>query len=544
MNINIFNMSKHKKFWLVQMLPFRYEDRDNYTFVNNYQEICCKKGKEGIFGIGWSDFDELQDIFGDISTVDGSLTDNQKNILREKFTKYDIEFKESNNVSDFYEKAYITFWNKSKEKNAKNQEGSQNIDKDNQGEKDSQDADNEKENAQYIDSVNQEDSQDDDKENVNKGLRKALKNFFEIKNGDVVLARLRNGEYIVGEVINDLKEYRKTDSERKVLENHQSQGFGWHCKVQEFYKISRENVPSDIIGRCSQRNSCTISSINNDRLKLFILKLLNKENHCPPIILNSNNFASALNADELEDLVYLYIQEKWDNNLILLPSQCKVNEPRYEFFLKHKNENEKIITCQVKNKAIVDFGTYKCDKNKYEKIYLFSGWGNYGDDSQKEEYKGKIEEIDKADLWNVLKENIQYFKMIQEGYYYKIEEKDEEDIEVEIPSVIGEKNKWSMIKTNEKWKTKSSKFKVVYYNDDGKITKVDEEHNKIKRSRISKIYFNYGEKENKGKFFYYHEFRTFIIVDAKDEKEVNEIKDFIKEEIAPIVEKMLKMNKI
>ncbi len=536
MDINIFNMSEHKKFWLVQMLPFRDEDRHNYTFVNNYQEICCQKGNEGIFGIGWSDFDELQDIFDNISTVDGILTNNQKNILKEKFFEYDIEFIESNNVSNFYEKAYATLWNKSKEKNAKNQEGLQNIDKYNQDEKDSQNADN----------GNQEDSQDNEKEDVNKGLRKALKNFFEIKNGDVVLARLRNGEYIVGEVINDLKEYRKTDSEKKVLENHQSQGFGWHCKVQEFYKISRENVPSDIIGRCSQRNSCTISSINNDRLKLFILKLLNKENQCPPIILNSNNFASALNADELEDLVYLYIQEKWNNNLILLPSQCKVNEPRYEFFLKHKIENEKIITCQVKNKAMVDFSIYKCDidDNKYEKIYLFSGWENYGDDSQKERYKDRIEEIDKKELWNVLKENMQYFKMIQEGHYYKIEEKNEADVEIEIPSVIGEKNKWSMIKTNEKWKTKSLKFKVVYYNDDGKITKVDEIHNKIKRSRISKINFNYGEKENKGKFFYYHEFRTFFIVDAKDEKEVNDIKDLIKEEIAPIVEKMLKMNKI
>ena len=227
----------------------------------------------------------------------------------------------------------------------------------------------------------------------------------------------------------------------------------------------------------------------------------------------------------------------------LLPSQCKVNEPRYEFFLKHKNGNEKIITCQVKNKAMVDFGAYKddIDKNKYEKIYLFSGWENYGDDSQKEKYKDKIKEIDKAKLWEVLQYKIQYFKMIQEGYYYKIEERKEEDVEIEIPSVIGEKNKWSMIKTKEKWKTISPKFKVVYYNDDGKIIKLDEGYNKIKRSRISKIYFNYGEKENKGKFFYYHEFRTFIIVDAKDEKEVKEIKDLIKEEIAPIVEKLLKM---
>ena len=177
-------MSEHKKFWLVQMLPFIDEDKKNDAFVNNYQEICCQKGKEGIFGIGWSDYDELQDIFSDISTVDGILTDGQKNILIEKFTKYGIKYnnKIANNISDFYEKAYTTFWNKSKDKNTKNQEKEdlQNVDEDNQDEKNSQDVDKE----------NQEDVQD----NVNKGLKKALKNFFEIKKGDVVLARLRKGE--------------------------------------------------------------------------------------------------------------------------------------------------------------------------------------------------------------------------------------------------------------------------------------------------------------------------------------------------------------
>ena len=68
----------------------------------------------------------------------------------------------------------------------------------------------------------------------------------------------------------------------------------------------------------------------------------------PKIILNKDNFTSALNYMELEDLVYTYIINE-NPNYILYPSKCKATKIKYEFTLLDKNCKEKEITCQVKN---------------------------------------------------------------------------------------------------------------------------------------------------------------------------------------------------
>ncbi len=532
--MNIVDMSQIKNFWLVEMLPFTFEDRKNYKFVKEYQELSSENG---IFGIGWSDYPELKEIFGKIPIEKSELTKEIYETIKENIKNcpklQDLKLEDS-----YIENIYQNAWKELKKQEEKNNNT------------------NKKNNEQPNDE--QENNEQEDK-----GLNLAIKNFFSIEKGDIVLSRLRNGKYIVGIVEDNTKYYGSNEEDeegkneddliKKWKENEKimSNGFGWRCKVKHWYPISREDVPSDIIGRCSQRNSYTITRLNDDRIKLFILKLLErqekKKSNCPPIILNENNFASALNSDELEDLIYLYILDKKENeDLILLPSQCKISEPMYEFYLKHKkNMDGKIITCQVKNRSTVDFQKYKDEiehdkKGMFEKIYLFSGIESYGNDKEKEKYKEKIEIIEKKELWKYLKDNKSYFNVLQDDYYYKFSSDEKEDEKVIISKA--EENGWTLHKYQKAWKVKQNKqkkFKVSYYdNGELKSTSSKEYCNEILKSRIKAINFNYNAyDENKPNFYYNNDFRCFII-NKKTNKEENEIKKVI-EEVIPIIKKLV-----
>ena len=72
----------------------------------------------------------------------------------------------------------------------------------------------------------------------------------------------------------------------------------------------------------------------------------------------------------LEDLVYLYIKSK-NMDYKLLPSTCKISKEKYEMDLI--NEEGKMITCQVKNDASIEYQNYANEENDFYKIYLFSG---------------------------------------------------------------------------------------------------------------------------------------------------------------------------
>ena len=532
---NILNLSEFENFWLFEMLPFRQNEKSNYKFVRDYQEFCIEKG---IFGIGWSDYEELKDIFGTIKTKNGKIeNDEEKKKLKENIENIikDFDFNKSDigNISKIYQDVYneIGKINKKDEKEKEEEEEENKV------------AEKEEENKK------------EENKSENNGLKRAIDNFFSIKKGDVVLSRLRNGKYIVGRVIDDEKEYGRTQEEEEILNkyNVKSQGFGWRCNV-DWHIISREDVPSDIIGRCSQRNPSTLTHINNDRIKLFTLKLLKQSDKtikidCPPIILNKNNFASSLNSDELEDLVYLYILKE-NNNLTLLPSLCKISEPLYEFFLQ--DNDGKYITCQVKNNSVVEFLIYKdeMDKDKekkIKKIYLFSGIGKYFKDEDKEKYdefknnyEEKITEIDKKELWKILNDKKQYFKFSQKQTkdYYDIKDVSDEKGNTIVFLQEITNNDWKMHISGNHLKGKK-RFDVEFYNDNGEILYASKVAKKacdnkigIERKKVYKINFMYKENEKDINFYYNNEFKCFIIKNPE-----SEIKNII-DEVRPIVEKI------
>lgn len=255
---------------------------------------------------------------------------------------------------------------------------------------------------------------------------KAFKNYNKISPNDLVMMRLKNGRYYIGKV----REKAKRSNGEDILENNNNElntgRLSYFCEVDKWYEYSEFELPGDIVGRFSQRRHSTIQCIGgtNPRIKDFMYSLykqkFSEENNIenfeiPKIELDKKNFTEALNYMDLEDLVYMYILEKYkkDNRtLLLFPSECKISKTRYEFDLIDLDKpNEKRITCQVKNKEEVDYEEYLNDasSNEYEKIFLFSGIGAYGKNINEEKaieqiknknLNEKLEIIKKSDLYD------------------------------------------------------------------------------------------------------------------------------------------------
>ena len=257
---------------------------------------------------------------------------------------------------------------------------------------------------------------------------KSLKNYSNIQENDIVIMRLKNAHYYIGVVDNNGVRY--CDGKDILNEGEYATNdlniprLSWYGSVKEWYEFSEYELPQNIVGRFSQRIHSAIDRIETNMVKENIYHLykqkylegLHENFEFPKTKLTLETFTDTLNYRDLEDLVYLYIlkQEK-ENNYILLPSECKVNKMKYEFDLVEKclkdNEKPKIITCQVKNRAIVDYSKYVEDAQKkiYHKIYLFSGSNQYSED--------KIEE--KEATIRIKKEGLDsIIKIIERGKLY------------------------------------------------------------------------------------------------------------------------------
>ena len=261
----------------------------------------------------------------------------------------------------------------------------------------------------------------------NESALNSLKNYYNIKENDLIITRLINGNYYIGKVKGTPYHCNKKD----MIENDEStERFSWCCDVEEWQMFSKSNLPGHIVGRLSQKRQKTIQRIAETEDDKIIKKLMfniyyGKDEK---IELNKENYTSALSYMDLEDLVFSYIIRE-NKEYILYPSQCKINDIKYEFDLVNKNDINKHITCQVKNKAKIDYNNYieDVEQGKYEKIYLFSGIASSPKDyniRQKENDRLKI--IDKEKLYNylisdditikVLKEKLSKFYLIKTNY--------------------------------------------------------------------------------------------------------------------------------
>lgn len=378
-----------QKFWTVQLLPLCSEDKSNFLMVNRLQQDVCIDGK--MFGLGWSD--------------DGNTNIHFFRDIFEKFSLNYIENK-NNNISRERAEKIISIANKKIEEinKLKKSDFLKKIEIKLEDEK--------------IDVFDLYNKIYNDLFGKNDALTKSIEYYKKIKKDDLVIARLRSGKYCIGRVSSNEIHFINGEIAKKqddILKNVNSTGFSWYMNVYKWYQIDESIIPGHISGRFSSRPARrTIYPINDIHLTQLIKILYSsKENddissdyeritmNTSPIPINESKISEILSPYELEDLAFLYIMNKYeDEGFRLLPSKCKMDEVRYECYIINKNDTNRVIAFQVKNREELECSEY-VDSN-IEKIYLYSAIGYKW---QGKHISGKIDKKqDKELIQKIIKE--------------------------------------------------------------------------------------------------------------------------------------------
>ena len=198
--------------------------------------------------------------------------------------------------------------------------------------------------------------------------KRALNCFAKMKPKDIVITRLMNGHYQIGELTTYAMYLHKQGSPYEEL--------SWGCRVNKWYEVLESELPAVLRGRFSQSHLGTVQSVANKDVTRMMFSLYesktNRKLSVPPTILNEANFAQNLDYKELEDLVFLNMLDiHKDEGYVLLPSSCKINQPVYELYLTRGVADN--ITCQVKNQEMAPDPNEYADDSHIRIIYIFSG---------------------------------------------------------------------------------------------------------------------------------------------------------------------------
>ena len=334
-----------------------------------------------------------------------------------------------------------------------------------------------------------------------KSARNATDRMSEIKCGDLAIMRLRDGHIYLGKVT------EPAFHDSTILSKENSSRLSWMCKVEKWLEFSDETlIPSEIMGRFSQRRQATITPIVRYKQRLLMLAMYDMKNSgktdVPKVILNENNFTRALSYVDLEDWVCAYIYSKHaDDGYMLLPSSGKVSRQKYEFTFVSNKSDRKPITCQVKNQNSepINIADYENDKDIYEKIYLFSGNNNF---ANRELAKVNIEIIDRSELFNVVKNSSFKFMYDKLSKYHSFSESP--NLKKLEETLYSNKKGWKPRKKFSKGSGDFKKYKV----------------GKHETGEISWIYFGYDG------LYITDEFDSFIIdwQDKNTEKIIEQLK--------------------
>ena len=431
------NNLNNQKFWTVQLLPLRQEDKEKISMCMELQEKVCIDGK--LFGMGWSDDNKnfLRELFSKFTLYTDNYENDSRNIISEKDANYII--KKANESIDNRNKEIKEF-NKSQKNN-----------KDLKKELNKINIKIEK-NMDVLDFYIKIYEAMFEK---SESLETAIKYYKNVQKDDLIIARLKNGKYCIGRVKDNKIKFINGDNAKnqdKIFKENaaESTGFSWRMSVYKWYIIDEYNIPGHISGRFSGRSArrtiCPIDDWHMQQLmKIIYYENENVDNDfkgeklkCEKpraIKLEQNNIAESLSPYELEDLVFLYIMNKYEKEEFrILPSKCKIDEVRYECYIINKEDTNRVIAFQVKNKKPIDCSIYVDEK--IEKIYLYSGeeytWGkeeklgNYKESDKvnktiKNEHNvHNVEIISNEQLFDTYKKS-KFFKYYQERGYYKLD---------------------------------------------------------------------------------------------------------------------------
>ncbi len=294
-------------------------------------------------------------------------------------------------------------------------------------------------------------------EDKNSARDSAADRMSEIKCGDLAIMRLRDGHIYLGKVT------EPAFHDGAILKGENSNRLSWMCRVEKWLEFCDDTlIPSEIMGRFSQRQQATITKIANYKQRLLMLAMYDIKNSgktsVPKVILNENNFTRALSYTDLEDLVCAYIYNKhFNDGYMLLPSSGKVSRLKYEFTFVSNHLDKKPITCQVKNQNSepINIADYENDKDTYEKIYLFSGNNNF---ANRDLAKDNIEIINHRNLFDVLKcGNLKFMYDKLSEYHLFSESPDLVKIK---ETLDGKEKDWKCIKKFSKDSDDFKKYKV------------------------------------------------------------------------------------
>lgn len=294
-------------------------------------------------------------------------------------------------------------------------------------------------------------------EDKNSARDSAADRMSEIKCGDLAIMRLRDGHIYLGKVTEPVFH------DNTILKGENSNRLSWVCRVEKWLEFCDDTlIPSEIMGRFSQRQQATITKIANYKQRLLMLAMYDIKNSgktsVPKVILNENNFTRALSYTDLEDLVCAYIYTRHvHDGYMLLPSSGKVSRLKYEFTFVSNHLDKKPITCQVKNQNSepINIADYENDKDTYEKIYLFSGNNNF---ANRDLAKDNIEIINHRNLFDVLKcGNLKFMYDKLSKYHLFSESPDLVKIK---ETLDGKEKDWKCIKKFSKDSDDFKKYKV------------------------------------------------------------------------------------
>lgn len=289
-----------------------------------------------------------------------------------------------------------------------------------------------------------------------------LKRYLKVKPGDYVITRLKNAHYYIGKVIT--KAFYSYGKEK--IEH-----LSWCCKVEKWIEYENESmIPSEILGRFSQRNHSTIEKIAAYRTKLLLIstyekKIDEKERlfNVPTLHITQNNFCRCLNYTELEDLVYLYIYRKHkDENYLCFPSSAKINRAKFEFSFISSNNEMKPISCQVKNQEYIEIENY-VNEPSYRLIYLFSGkWCQKNVDEFRKQYAdSNIVFISPLELYGLFADYLTYS---DKSDFYITDKKAENNILSDI-SKFTQKYNFKKINKSFCYRNKELNKKQIKYDE-------------------------------------------------------------------------------
>ena len=204
-------------------------------------------------------------------------------------------------------------------------------------------------------------------------LSKVIALVKKIKVNDLIWIRNPNeGYYYIGRRIDtSMWQYSMDLDDYKLDMQNQLTNIVWH-------RIGDESDVPGVITSQFHRRGQTLYRINTGwesavRYSSKIYNEVSKENiyDCQAIKYDKDNFFNMLSPDEVEDLIYFYLYDKY--GYIVVPSSNKIGTPNYEYVLLDKNNPEKRVYVQAKN-GNIDLVTddYTELANNQNEFYLFT----------------------------------------------------------------------------------------------------------------------------------------------------------------------------